>query len=53
MILATPLNNKETPPKDIAINIGGLGRSAMSKIEKAIAKDPNAILLKRDVEVLR
>ena len=51
MILAIPLNNKANPPKVIENNIGGAGRSAMSKIEKAIAKDPSAILLKRDDEV--
>jgi hypothetical protein len=35
-------------PRNIATNIGGGGRSAMPKKEKAIAKAPRAILLKRD-----
>jgi hypothetical protein len=39
-------------PRNIENNIGGGGRSAMPKKEKAIAKAPSAILLKRD-DVLR
>jgi hypothetical protein len=52
MIPPMPLNNMENPPRNIENNIGGRGRSAMTKNEKAIAEAPRAILLKRD-DVLR
>lgn len=52
MIPPIPLNNMANPPRNIENNIGGGGRSAMTKMEKAIAEAPSAILLKRD-DVLR
>ena len=47
-----PLNNMANPPRNIANNIGGGGRSAKTKMEKTIAEAPSAILLRRD-DVLR
>ena len=52
MIPPIPLNKMANPPRNIENNTGGGGRSAMTKMEKAIAETPSAILLKRD-DVLR
>jgi hypothetical protein len=43
-----PLNNRANPPRNIENNIEGGGRSAITKMEKAIAEVPSAILVKLD-----
>lgn len=48
MIPPKPLNNRANPPKNIENNKEGGGRSAVTKMEKAIAEVPSARLLKRD-----
>jgi len=40
-----PLNNRVNPARNIENNIGGGGRSVTTKMEKAIAEAPSAILL--------
>jgi hypothetical protein len=47
MIPPISLNNMANPPRNIANNIGGGRRSAMTKMKKAIAEAPSAILLIR------
>jgi hypothetical protein len=49
MIPPIPLNNMANPPRNIENNIGGGGRSAVIKMEKAIAEAPSAILKLDDV----
>ncbi len=49
MIPPKPLNNRANPPKNIENNIGGAGRSVVTKMEKAIAEAPSAILKRDDV----
>ena len=51
MIPAIPLNNRANPPKNIKNNMLNNGY-ANTKMEKAIAKAPSPILLKREDEFL-
>jgi len=51
MIPAIPMNNRANPPKNIKNNMLNNGY-ANTKMEKAIAKAPSPILLKREDEFL-